>query len=61
MSIKGLQYCGLVVNDLEKSCWFYEPLYFQDPDGYMIEFFQWIGSEIADAPERGAVKGMEQG
>ena len=145
--IKGLQHCGLVVSDLEKSCWFYgtvvgmeqvprphnftfkgawfrggggelhliaasdttapagfldpgvgkrtglathiafevtdlavikarldqhgieilggpllrgdgaKQLYLQDPDGYMIEFFQWLGSEIQDAPERGAVTG----
>ncbi|HEX9921489.1 MAG TPA: VOC family protein [Anaerolineae bacterium] len=34
-----------------------EQLYLHDPDGYLIEFFQWTGTDQADAPERGAIMG----
>jgi hypothetical protein len=34
-----------------------EQIYIQDPDGYMLEFFQWLNSTAPDAPERGAVLG----
>lgn len=145
MTIKGIQHCALVVQDLEKSCWFYgtavgleriprphtftfegawfrggaseihligandttapagigEPgagkatglathmafevtdldevknrladhgialaggplargdgftqIWLLDPDGYMVEFFQWTAEDQRDAPERGPV------
>lgn len=147
MTIKGIQHCALIVQDLEKSCWFYgtaigleriprphtftfegawfrggaseihligandttapagigEPgagkatglathlafevtdldqvknrladhgielaggplargdgfmqIWLLDPDGYMIEFFQWTAKDQRDAPERGPVYG----
>jgi catechol 2,3-dioxygenase-like lactoylglutathione lyase family enzyme len=34
-----------------------EQIYIHDPDGYMIEFFQWLGHSVPDAPERGAFVG----
>jgi len=33
-----------------------EQLYVHDPDGYLIEFFEWTGVGKQDAPERGAVR-----
>lgn len=33
-----------------------EQLYLHDPDGYMVEFFQWTLQDQTDAPERAAVR-----
>ena len=33
-----------------------EQLYLNDPDGYMVEFFQWTGADQSDAPERAPVR-----
>ena len=33
-----------------------EQLYVHDPDGYLIEFFEWTGVGKQDAPERAAVR-----
>ncbi len=31
--------------------------FFRDPDGYVLEFFQWTGEDQADAPPRAPVRG----
>lgn len=33
-----------------------QQLYIQDPDGYLLEFFQWTGEIPDDAPERGVIR-----
>jgi catechol 2,3-dioxygenase-like lactoylglutathione lyase family enzyme len=32
-------------------------IWLMDPDGHMIEFFQWTNEDQTNAPERGAVRG----
>lgn len=34
-----------------------EQLYLHDPDGYMVEFFQWTHLDQIDAPERPPIRG----
>ena len=31
--------------------------FFLDPDGYVLELFQWTGEDQSDAPSRGPVRG----
>jgi catechol 2,3-dioxygenase-like lactoylglutathione lyase family enzyme len=31
-------------------------VFFRDPDGYVLEFFQWTGEDQSDAPERAPVR-----
>jgi catechol 2,3-dioxygenase-like lactoylglutathione lyase family enzyme len=31
-------------------------VFFLDPDGYVLEFFQWTGEDQSDAPERAPVR-----
>lgn len=32
-------------------------VFFHDPDGYVLELFQWTGEDQSDAPERAPVRG----
>ena len=32
-------------------------IWLMDPDGHMVEFFQWTDADQSNAPERGAVRG----
>ena len=31
-------------------------VFFRDPDGYVLEFFEWTGEDQSDAPERAPVR-----
>jgi catechol 2,3-dioxygenase-like lactoylglutathione lyase family enzyme len=33
----------------------YVQVFFRDPDGYVLELFQWTGEDQSDAPERAPV------
>jgi catechol 2,3-dioxygenase-like lactoylglutathione lyase family enzyme len=33
----------------------YQQVFFRDPDGHVLELFQWTGEDQSDAPERAAV------
>jgi catechol 2,3-dioxygenase-like lactoylglutathione lyase family enzyme len=35
----------------------YEQVFFRDPDGHVLELFQWTGEDQSDAPERAPVSG----
>jgi glyoxylase I family protein len=35
----------------------YEQVFFRDPDGHVLELFQWTGEDQSDAPERAPVRG----
>ncbi|HVB74555.1 MAG TPA: VOC family protein [Ktedonobacteraceae bacterium] len=32
-----------------------EQIYLHDPDGYLLEFYHWVGNAIQEAPERAAI------
>jgi catechol 2,3-dioxygenase-like lactoylglutathione lyase family enzyme len=34
----------------------YVQVFFRDPDGYVLEFFQWTGADQSDAPARAPVR-----
>ena len=34
----------------------YEQVFFRDPDGHVLELFQWTGEDQSDAPERAPVR-----
>jgi catechol 2,3-dioxygenase-like lactoylglutathione lyase family enzyme len=34
----------------------YVQVFFRDPDGYVLEFFQWTGEDQSDAPARAPVR-----
>jgi catechol 2,3-dioxygenase-like lactoylglutathione lyase family enzyme len=34
----------------------YQQVFFRDPDGHVLELFQWTGEDQSDAPERASVR-----
>ena len=34
----------------------YEQVFFRDPDGHVLELFQWTGADQSDAPERAPLR-----
>lgn len=34
----------------------YEQVFFRDPDGHVLELFQWTGEDQSDAPERAPIR-----